>query len=229
MADRLQSLAPPESLGAGAPGSPGGADALVPTRGAANPEIQSGKLFVGGLSWETTEGALQAYFEPYGKIAPDGVKVMSDPNTGRSRGFGFVVFEDAAVCQVVVDGGPHTLDGRSIDPKFSVPRGNMGGGGGAAGGRGGPGGGGPGGGGAKTKKIFVGGLTAGTDEDKLREFFTQYGTVAQDGILLMYDRETQRPRGFGFVTFEDEGVVEKLTQQRFVELDGKQVEAYLTY
>lgn len=44
MADRLQSLAPPESLGAGAPGSPGGADALVPTRGAANPEIQSGSV-----------------------------------------------------------------------------------------------------------------------------------------------------------------------------------------
>jgi RNA recognition motif-containing protein len=50
----------------------------------------SKKLFVGGLSWNTTEGGLTAAFEKFGELRE--VKVVLDRDTGRSRGFGFVTF-----------------------------------------------------------------------------------------------------------------------------------------
>ena len=54
------------------------------------------KLFVGGLSWNTTDASLRKAFALYGEITE--AKVISDRDTGRSRGFGFVTFvrdEDA--------------------------------------------------------------------------------------------------------------------------------------
>ncbi|CAN0398499.1 unnamed protein product [Lampetra planeri] len=50
-------------------------------------------------------------------------------------------------------------------------------------------------------KLFVGGLHFGTDERSLQDVFGKYGRVAQ--VLLLKDRETNRSRGFAFVTFEN--------------------------
>lgn len=98
----------------------------------------SNKLFVGGLSWDTNDAGLQAAFEPFGAITE--AKVISDRETGRSRGFGFVTYADAnsardAIAQM--DGS--TLDGRSI--KVNVAEARQGGGGGGGGRDGGGGGG----------------------------------------------------------------------------------------
>ena len=71
------------------------------------------KLFVGGLSWETTDDALRKAFELYGEMTE--AKVITDRGTGRSRGFGFVTFvrdEDAKVAISKMHGT--SLDGRTI-------------------------------------------------------------------------------------------------------------------
>jgi RNA recognition motif-containing protein len=71
------------------------------------------KLFVGGLSWDTTDESLQKAFEPYGEISE--AKVITDRDTGRSRGFGFVTFaqdEDAKTAISKMHGT--SLDGRNI-------------------------------------------------------------------------------------------------------------------
>jgi RNA recognition motif-containing protein len=74
-----------------------------------------------------------------------------------------------------------------------------------------------------TKKIFIGGLAPGTTEDYIKTFFTnQYGAV--EDVVFMYDRETHKPRGFGFVTFESEETVEKVVKEHFIEIKGKRVE-----
>ncbi|HET6585988.1 MAG TPA: RNA-binding protein, partial [Nannocystaceae bacterium] len=52
-----------------------------------------------------------------------------------------------------------------------------------------------------SKKLFVGGLSWGTTDDRLREAFTRFGEVTEAKIIT--DRETGRSRGFGFVTFAD--------------------------
>jgi heterogeneous nuclear ribonucleoprotein A1/A3 len=108
------------------------------------------KVFVGGLSWGTGDEGLLAAFEKFGSVVE--AKVIFDRDTGRSRGFGFVTFEDSGAAQNAIqqmDG--KTLDGRTIrvnEAAERAPRGPGGGGGGGGGGRGPrPGGGGGGGGG----------------------------------------------------------------------------------
>lgn len=57
-------------------------------------ESTEGKVFVGGVSWQTTEDGLRYYFGKYGEISD--VLLMKDKNTGAPRGFGFVVFKNPA-------------------------------------------------------------------------------------------------------------------------------------
>ena len=69
------------------------------------------KLFVGGISWETTNDGLHNYFAKFGHVVE--AQVMRDKMTGRSRGFGFVVLGDEGVADHVC-GMQHVLDGRTV-------------------------------------------------------------------------------------------------------------------
>lgn len=164
---------------------------------------ERGKLFVGGLSWETTQDNLQNYFSRFGEVVD--CVVMKNNETGRSRGFGFVTFADPNNVESVLSNGPHELDGRTIDPKPCNPR-YM----------------------AKTQKggsypkVFLGGLPANVTETDLRQFFCRFGKVME--VVIMYDQERKKSRGFGFLSFEDEGSVERVTSKHYVQLHGKQVE-----
>lgn len=110
----------------------------------------SNKLFVGGLSWNTSDEGLRSSFSSYGEVTD--AKVVTDRDTGRSRGFGFVTFAQSADAQSAITGlDGSVLDGRTIRVNVAEakPRGGGGGGGGYGdrGGRGGGGGGRGGGGG----------------------------------------------------------------------------------
>jgi RNA recognition motif-containing protein len=109
----------------------------------------SKKLFVGGLSWDTNDASLKQAFEQFGEVTD--AKVISDRDTGRSRGFGFVTFaDDGDADQAVRQMDGKSLDGRAIrvNEANERPAGGGGGGfGGGGGGRGRSGGGGYGGGG----------------------------------------------------------------------------------
>uniref|UniRef100_UPI003AAD67B7 cold-inducible RNA-binding protein B-like isoform X3 n=1 Tax=Centroberyx gerrardi TaxID=166262 RepID=UPI003AAD67B7 len=101
-----------------------------------------GKLFIGGLSFDTTEDSLAAAFSKYGNIAK--VDVIRDKETGKSRGFGFVKYDNADDAKDALDGmNGKTLDGRSIRVDEAGKGGGRPSGGGFRGGsRGGYGGGG---------------------------------------------------------------------------------------
>jgi len=113
----------------------------------------SNKLFVGGLSWNTTDEGLREAFSRFGEIIE--AKVISDRETGRSRGFGFVTLADSTAAQNAIremDGS--SLDGRNIRVNEAQDNGRGGGGGGGRGGGGGGGGrfgGGGGGGGGRDR------------------------------------------------------------------------------
>ncbi len=102
------------------------------------------KLFVGSLSWNTTDRDLADAFAKFGEITE--AKVITDRDSGRSRGFGFVTFEDAAAAdKAIAEMNGTQLDGREITVNEAQDKRRDGGGG--RGGRGGGGGGGYGGGG----------------------------------------------------------------------------------
>ena len=100
----------------------------------------SKKLFVGSLSWNTTDEGLRRAFEKFGEVLE--AKVIKDRETDRSRGFGFVSFanpKDAMDAMAAMDG--QELDGRTIKVNEAQERERTGGGGGGPRGGGGFGGG----------------------------------------------------------------------------------------
>ncbi len=89
------------------------------------------KLFVGSLAWATDSAGLRAAFERFGGI--EEAQVISDRETGRSRGFGFVTFTEEGVTQNAISEMNGTeLDGRPIvvnEARDQAPRSGGGGGG----------------------------------------------------------------------------------------------------
>jgi RNA recognition motif-containing protein len=101
-------------------------------------------IYVGNLVWDATADDLLALFQQYGAVAR--AQVITDRETGRSRGFGFVEMDNDAEAQAAIDtlnGTP--FRGRPLTVNEARPREDRGGGGGGGGGYGGGRGGGGGG------------------------------------------------------------------------------------
>lgn len=80
--------------------------------------------------------------------------------TGRSRGFAFIVFKDAASIDKVTAAGEHTINGKKVDPKKAK---------------------------ARHGKIFVGGLSPELTDDDIKEYFEKQGTVSSFFALVVYN------------------------------------------
>lgn len=174
----------------------------------------SGKMFVGGLSWQTTAVRLQQYFGVFGRVSD--VMLMRDPLTQRSRGFGFVTFADPMCVEHVLQLSTHILDGKRIDPKIATPHQ------------------------AKltlqsaassvasltpigtSTKLFVGGISQHTTANDLDVYFSQFGQVTD--VVLPMDQSSGRHRGFGFVTFGSADVVDQMCRAHYHWIKQKRVE-----
>ena len=78
-------------------------------------------IFVGNLAWATTEDELEQLFAPYGRV--DRAEIITDRNTGRSRGFGFVEMPDSAAAKAAIQGlQGHQLAGRALNVNEAKPR-----------------------------------------------------------------------------------------------------------
>ncbi|KAF8185182.1 hypothetical protein BJ912DRAFT_973835 [Pholiota molesta] len=157
-----------------------------------------GKMFIGGLNWDTTDESLRDYFTQFGKV--DACTIMRDA-AGRSRCFAFLTFDDPASVNAVMV-REHYLDGKIIDPKRAIPRQEH----------------------QRATKLFIGGLAGSVTSESMREFFSQFGKVIDSTVML--DRETGRSKGFGFVSFEDTNVQPFLGFGN-LEIDGKLIDVKL--
>ncbi|XP_037092573.1 RNA-binding protein Musashi homolog 2-like [Pollicipes pollicipes] len=161
------------------------------------------KIFVGGISFQTTPEKLRAYFAPYGTILD--VMVLKDPATNRNRGFGFVTFADIESVNKVLSQEEHMLDGKKIDPKLATPKGQK-----ASGDL------------MIPRKVFVGGVSQETNSQELLEYFSQFGKVLE--CSLQMDNNTKRHRGFAFVTYENEEHSARVVKKHHHVIKNKTVE-----
>ncbi|KAI4981717.1 hypothetical protein ZWY2020_022209 [Hordeum vulgare] len=144
------------------------------------------KMFIGGLSRQTSMGTFKEYFGKYGEIV-DAV-IMKERHTQKPRGFGFITYSDPAIVDRVIEDN-HVIDGKQVEIKRTIPKGaaplkDF-----------------------KTKKIFVGGLPTALRDDHS-------------------DHSTNRSRGFGFIVFDAEKTVDELLAKKGnkIDLNGTQVE-----
>ncbi|XP_069770233.1 heterogeneous nuclear ribonucleoproteins A2/B1-like isoform X3 [Narcine bancroftii] len=162
------------------------------------------KLFIGGLSFNTTEENLRMHFEQWGKLTD--CVVMRDPQNKRSRGFGFVTFSSAEEVDDAMAARPHKIDGRVVEPKRAVAREESG----------------KPGAHLTVKKLFVGGIKDDTDEHHLRAYFKNYGKI--ESIEVITDRQSGKKRGFAFVSFDDHDPVDKVVLQKYHYVNGHNAE-----
>uniref|UniRef100_A0A8B9P5V1 RRM domain-containing protein n=1 Tax=Apteryx owenii TaxID=8824 RepID=A0A8B9P5V1_APTOW len=131
---------------------------------------------------------------------------MRDPNTKRSRGFGFVTYSSVEEVDAAMNARPHKVDGRVVEPKRAVSREDSQRPGAHL----------------TVKKIFVGGIKEDTEEHHLRDYFGQYGKI--EVIEIMTDRGSGKKRGFAFVTFDDHDSVDKIVIQKYHTVNGHNCE-----
>ena len=85
-------------------------------------------LFVGNMNFRTTESDLRALFEPFGEVVR--IQVMTDRDTGRSRGFGFVeMADDESATKAIAALNGKEVDGRQLNVNEARPKPERSGGG----------------------------------------------------------------------------------------------------
>uniref|UniRef100_A0A4X2M8B7 RRM domain-containing protein n=1 Tax=Vombatus ursinus TaxID=29139 RepID=A0A4X2M8B7_VOMUR len=146
------------------------------------------KMFIGGLNWDTSRKDLTEYLSRFGEIVDCIIKTDAK---GKSRGFGFVLFKDAASVDKVLEFKEHKLGGKLIDPKRAKALKRK----------------------ESCKKVFVGRLSRDISKEQIKEYFGAFGEI--ENIEIPKDKKTKEGRGFCFITYVDEEPVKKLLENRY--------------
>ncbi|XP_062215485.1 RNA-binding protein CP29B, chloroplastic-like [Phragmites australis] len=165
------------------------------------------RVFVGNLPFSVDSAQLAGLFEQAGSV--EMVEVIYDKLTGRSRGFGFVTMSSVEEVEAAVEQfNGYVLDGRSLrvnagpapPREQSSPRAPRG----------------------EANRVYVGNLSWGVDNSALANLFKEQGEVLEARVI--YDRESGRSRGFGFVTYgSNEEVENAISNLDGTDLDGRQI------
>ncbi|KAJ9184291.1 hypothetical protein P3X46_004034 [Hevea brasiliensis] len=170
------------------------------------------KLFVGNLPFSVDSAQLAGLFESAGNV--EMVEVIYDKVTGRSRGFGFVTMSTTEEVEAAAQQfNGYELEGRPLRVNSGPPPQRE-----ASSNRS------PRGGDTfdSANRLYVGNLSWGVDNLALETLFSEQGKVVEAKVI--YDRESGRSRGFGFVTYSSAEEVENAIESlNGVELDGRAI------
>lgn len=165
-------------------------------------DLVSTKLYFGNLPYSVDSAQLAGIIQDFG--SPELIEVLYDRVSGRSRGFAFVTMSSLEDCKAVIENldGKEYL-GRTLRVNFSDK--------------------------PKPKeplypeteyKLFVGNLSWSVTSESLTQAFQEYGNVV--GARVLYDGETGRSRGYGFVCFSTKSEMDTaLESLNGVELEGR--------
>ncbi|KAH8935557.1 hypothetical protein BDL97_17G034800 [Sphagnum fallax] len=161
------------------------------------------KLFVRGLAWETSSQALRDAFEQFGEIEEGAV--ITDKGTGKSRGFGFITFKHMDSAQRALREPSKNIDGRITVCNLASSGSSSG-----------------------TsvidqsqRKLYIGGLSYDTSSDTLLNIFSQYGEIEEGAVA--YDKNTNKSRGFAFVTFKTIEGAKRAMEDSNKSIEGRHV------
>ena len=165
------------------------------------------KIFAGGLNRATTDDAFSQYFSTFGNIV-DSVVIKNQ--SGESRGFGYVTYDNSQSVDDALNSRPHTIDGKEVEIKRAIPRDDNN----------------PSAH-QRTKKMFMGGLSTSVTEDDIRNYlenkYSQYGKV--DKVDLIRDKNTQAVKGYAFIDLDNEDLADRIIiEERYPYIAGKKCE-----
>lgn len=157
-------------------------------------DAEPSTIFVGQLSWNVDNEWLESEFEQYGEIKS--ARVVTERDSGRSRGFGYVEFASPEMAKKALEMAGKEVDGRHINVDLAAPRGSN-----SASPRdraprefsrqvSGP----------PTETLFVANLPFSATEEDVSTAFEEFGTVVS--VRLPVDGRSGSPKGFGYVEFE---------------------------
>ncbi|CAN6879621.1 unnamed protein product [Brassica oleracea] len=165
--------------------------------------LEEAKLFVGNLAYDVDSQALAMLFEQAGTV--EIAEVIYNRETDQSRGFGFVTMSTVEEAETAVEKfNRYDLNGRLLTVNKAAPRGSR----------------------PERQprvyepafRVYVGNLPWDVDNGRLEQVFSEHGKVVEARVV--YDRETGRSRGFGFVTMSNETEL----NDAIAALDGQNME-----
>lgn len=169
-------------------------------------------IFVGRLSWSVDNDRLAQEFSGCGEVVS--ATVQMDRNTGKSRGFGYVHFATTEAVEKALQMNGQEIDGRAVNidrsqaldkTQVREKRANAFGDETSS----------------PSTTLFIGNLSFGVTEDTVWSFFNEWGVKS---VRLPTDRETGRPKGFGYVEFEDlDGAKKAFEGAAGAEIEGRNI------
>jgi len=157
------------------------------------PDEDDRKLFVGGLPQDAKQEDISAHFQTFGEI--DNINIKTDPATGRSRGFAFVVFKTVQSLQDAVNEQEHSVKGKKVAVKKAK---------------------------AKEGKIYVGKLKPELSDEEIKNHFAQFGSISQ--VEQPFDKTKNERKNFCFITFEKEESAKQLLKAGTTIVNGVELE-----
>ncbi|KAH6773625.1 RNA-binding family protein [Perilla frutescens var. hirtella] len=180
-------------------------DVLEAVRAVADADPVQRKLFVRGLGWETTTEKLRQVFSAYGELDEANSIVITDKNSGKSKGYGFVTFKHIDAAVLALKEPNKKIDGRITVTQLAAA-GNSGNSHSSD---------------VALRKIYVGNIPFEISSERLLAHFSMYGEIEEGP--LGFDKQTGKAKGFAFFVYKTEEGAKASLVDPMKTMDGHQV------
>ncbi|KAL4563292.1 hypothetical protein LXL04_027332 [Taraxacum kok-saghyz] len=173
---------------------------LDAVRSVADSDPTQRKLFIRGIGWETTSDKLRSTFSAFGEL--DEAIVITDKNTGKSKGYGFVTYKHIDGTILALKQPSKKIDGRITVAQLAASRdsANVD---------------------VSTRKVYVGNVPFEISSERLLSHFSSYGDIEEGP--LGFDKQSGKQKGFAFFVYKTEEGARNSLVDPIKNIDGHQV------